>query len=368
MNDSVRIVHVAETIKGGIATYLRNVLPLQSARYGRENIRVLVPAGQMDELAGAGIAVHSFPQHRGRAVTALAAAWALRAQLTAFQPAVVHIHSSFAGFTCRPVLRWAPHRPRVVYCPHGWAFTRIGGAARIAEWVEQRLSRLCDAIVCVSDAERRAALVAGLPSAQLRVILNGLPDCDLSPIAGASVDAPLRLLFAGRFDRAKGLDVLVAALRQLQRPVQVDAFGESVLDEDAIGEVPGSVHLHGWQPFPVIEPFLQHCDALVMPSRWEGLPMSAIEAMRAGKAVIASRVGGLPELVEDGVTGCLVAPDDPVALAETLERVQRNQLAAMGAVGRQRFLEKFRVEQCEAKLAKLYDELLISSHMSTGPR
>ena len=368
VNDSMRIVHVAETIKGGIATYLRNVLPLQSARYGRENIRVLVPASQEGELAGAGVAVHSFSQHRSRPVTALAAAWKLRAQLTAFRPAIVHIHSSFAGLTCRPVLHWAPHHPRVVYCPHGWAFTRVGGAARIAEWIEQRLSRLCDAIVCVSDAERSAALAAGLSSAHLRMILNGLPDYDRSPIAGPSAGAPLRLLFAGRFDRAKGFDVLVAALKRLQRPVQVDAFGESVLGENAVSEIPGSIRLRGWQPFSAMAPFLQRCDAVVMPSRWEGLPMSAIEAMRAGKAVIASRVGGLRELVEEGVTGLLVPPDDPVVLAETLERIQRHQLIAMGAMGRKRFLEKFRVETCEAQLAALYEELLTRKNFGTEPR
>lgn len=366
--NSIEVIHVAETIRGGIATYLRNVLPLQSARYGRENIQVLIPANQANELDGVGIAVEPFPHHRTRLATAFAAARALRSQLTVLRPVIVHIHSSFAGLTCRPLLRFARSRPRIVYCPHGWSFIRVGRTACAAAWVERRLSRLCDAVVCVSNAERHAALTAGFPASQLHLILSGLPDRGQPPLAEVPRDAPLRLLFAGRFDRAKGFDVLVAALRRLHRAVEVDVFGESVLGENVTGEVPNSVRLHGWQPFPVMEPFLQRCDAVVMPSRWEALGMSAIEAMRAGKAVIASRVGGLPELVEDGVTGYLVAPDDPVALAETLERIPRNQLAAMGAMGRKRFLGKFRVEQCEANLARLYDELLVSSHMSTGPR
>jgi len=364
----IEVIHVAETIKGGIATYLRNILPLQAARYGRDNVRVLIPAKQSAEIDGVDVPIMSFPDYHNRLATAVAAARALRGQLREFAPAVVHIHSSFAGITCRSVLRWAPHRPRIVYCPHGWAFTRIGRAAPIAAWVERYLSRLCDAIVCVSAAERDAALPVGLPPSRLHVILNALPDRDPPTASPSLSDGPLRLLFMGRFDRAKGFDVLVAALRLLKRTVEVDVFGESVLGENTVDELPGCMRLHGWQPFSAVEPFLQRCDAVVMPSRWEGLPMSAIEAMRAGKAVIASHVGGLPELVEDDVTGCLVPPDDAAKLAQTLEHLQRNQMTKMGAMGRKRFLEKFRVEQCEAELAKLYDELLVSSHTGAGPR
>jgi len=139
----VRVIHVAETIKGGIATYLRYVLPLQAARYGRGNIRILVPLGQIDELADAGVLIQSFPRRRSRVATALVAAQALRLQLAAFRPDIVHVHSSFAGLTCRPLVRLAPRHPRIVYCPHGWSFTRVGHVAHVAAWVERRLARLC---------------------------------------------------------------------------------------------------------------------------------------------------------------------------------------------------------------------------------
>lgn len=355
----VRVLHVAETIKGGIATYLRNVLPLQAARYGQESVRVLIPDDQQEELRDVPVCVQPFPSHRNRLLTALAAAQALRSNLAEFPPTFVHIHSSFAGLSCRLALRLVRHRPRVVYCPHGWAFVRVGRTAHVAARVERLLSPLCDAIVCVSHAERSAALGVGLPASKLHVILNGLPD--RVPRASAKLplhESTLRLLFVGRFDRQKGFDVLVGALRRIPRAVHVDVFGASVLGEGEIGELPTCVQLHGWQPFAVIEPFLQRCDALVMPSRWEGFGLSALEAMRAGKAVIASRVGGLPELVEDGVTGYLVSPDDPSALASVLEGVQSGRLAKMGAMGRERFHERFRIDQCEAGLAKVYYDLL----------
>lgn len=362
----VRVLHVAETIKGGIATYLSNVLPLQVVRFGRENMLVVIPADQRDELRGVDVPIQSFPRHGSRLMTALTAAHALRSQLRSFAPTVVHIHSSFAGLTCRLLLRWVSHRSRIVYCPHGWSFIRIGRTARAAEWVERYLSLLCDVIVCVSAAERSAAVAAGLPSRRMRVIMSGLPDRVRTLSDRASGDAPLRLLFVGRFDYAKGFDLLVTALQRVQRPTEVDVFGDSVLGEYSVGSLPGCMRLHGWQPFNMIEPYLQRCDALVMPSRWEGLPMAAIEAMRGGKAVIASRVGGLPELVEDGVTGCLVPPDDAAALAQVLDAVCKDRLAELGKMGRKRFLELFRVETCEANLADLYYELL--SNAGTASR
>lgn len=370
MGAAIRVIHVAEAIKGGIATYLRNVLPLQVTRYGRENILVLIPDNQIDELRGSGVVVKVFVQHRSRLVTALAAARALHAQSRAFCPTVVHIHSTFAGLSCRPLLNLTRHRPRVVYCPHGWAFERIGRTARLAARAERLLAPAADAIVCVSEAEQRAALRVGIPAHKLHVVLNGLPDLVPAPTVPFAADGGLlKLLFVGRFDRQKGFDILIEALRRVRREVEVDVFGESVLGEDAIDELPGFVHLHGWQPFAAIAPFMQHCDALVMPSRWEGLPLSAIEAMRAGKAVIASRVGGVPELVEDEITGILVPPDNAMALAQAIDGAQRSDLTRMGAMGRERFLRKFRAEECEAQLASLYRRLLErdgDEHRATG--
>ncbi len=370
MDSPTRIIHVAETIKGGIATYLSNVLPLQAVRFGRENILVMTPEDQVDELAGANVPIEPFRHHGHRLITALAAARALHRRLRTFQPTLVHVHSSFAGLSCRPCLSLIPRRPRVVYCPHGWAFDRVVRTTRLAALVERLLAPRTDAIVCVSEAEQHAALRVGIPAHKLRVVLNGLPDLVPAPTVPFAADSgSLKLLFVGRFDRQKGFDVLIRALQRVRRDVEVDVFGESVLGEGTTDELPGFVHLHGWQPFAEIAPFLQRCDALVMPSRWEGLGLSAIEAMRAGRAVMASRVGGLPEVVEDGVTGCLVPPDDAIALAQAIDGAQRSELIQMGAMGRKRFLQKFRIEECEAQLASLYRELLErdgDEHRATG--
>ena len=345
--------HVAETIRGGIATYLREVIALQVQRYGENRVAVIAPTEQLADLGQlSGALLLGVDRTRSR----LRTAWRVRRRLDSLlagkSTEILHVHSAFAGMTCRIK---PPRQGGLVYCPHGWAFTRQARGGRLAARIERSLSRQCDAIVCVSAAETQAAAKYRLPRQKLATIYNGLPDRVLPETPDNDMSgSPLRILFAGRLDRQKGFDVLLAALNRLEREIEIHVFGESVLGEYAVADLPDTVHMHGWQTFEVIEPFLSQCDALVMPSRWDAFGLSAIEAMRAGKPVIASDVGGLVELIEDRVTGYLVPPGDAHALAEVLELAQPGELALMGRRGRERFLERFRIEKCESDLAALY--------------
>jgi glycosyltransferase involved in cell wall biosynthesis len=91
-----------------------------------------------------------------------------------------------------------------------------------------------------------------------------------------------------------------------------------------------------------------------MPSRWEGLPIVALEAMRAGLPVVAARVGGIPEAVLDGVTGMLVDPDSPSQLAAALRGLDAATLRRMGASGRRRYEEQFQVGRVVSELDAIY--------------
>lgn len=356
------VVHVAETIRGGIATYLREIIPLQVARFGTGRVVAIVPEDEVADLGQIdGALMVGVVRAGSRLRMAMRVRRELRHMLAGAGTRILHIHSSFAGMSCRAPFLQRGMVGGVVYCPHGWAFIRNGRGIRFAAFVERLLARRTDAIVCVSSSEGRAAARFGLPATKLNVIRNALPDRVHTKMdRGESVtsDSPLRLFFSGRFDRAKGFDVLLAATRRLRRRVIIDVFGESVLGEHEESSLPEGVCLHGWQSFATMEPYLLTCDAVVIPSRWEGLPMSAIEAMRAGKPVIGSRVSAIAEVIDDGHNGLLVPPDNSSALANTIETVSREELAVMGQCARQCFLDGFRIEERESELAGLYERVL----------
>jgi glycosyltransferase involved in cell wall biosynthesis len=107
---------------------------------------------------------------------------------------------------------------------------------------------------------------------------------------------------------------------------------------------------------------LARWDVFVLPSLEEGFPMAALDAMAAGLPVVATAVGGIPEIVEDGRTGWLVPPGHPGALGERIRLLLRNPdtRRAMGAAGRARVREHFSAERMVARFAEIYDGLLES--------
>lgn len=352
------VLHCAETIKGGVATYLRDLLPLQATAYGVQAVQVLVPASQRAELPDLpGVAIRTFNDSGSRLRKGWQLAFETRRLVREAAPAVVHVHSTFAGLTVRPMLALLPIRPAVVYCPHGWAFDRqMGGLARhLASLVERWLAPYADSIVCISEHEMRAALRHGLPLRRLHLVRNGVSAARPPPVGPAPAwrSKGLRLLFVGRFDRQKGLDVLLASLSMLGDEAQCAVAGMPVLGDDTAA-LPDSVLSLGWLGAGQIEAALDSADALVVPSRWEGFGLVAAEAMRAGRAVIAARVGGLPEVVADGITGVLFEPGSPQALVAAVRGTSRHDLAAMGQRGRLRFEQLFSMARVAAELDEVY--------------
>jgi glycosyltransferase involved in cell wall biosynthesis len=110
------------------------------------------------------------------------------------------------------------------------------------------------------------------------------------------------------------------------------------------------------------------CDVVVMPSRWEGFGLVAIEAMRLAKPVVASGVGGLREIIVEGVTGRLVPAEDPVALREALLADSAQRRAQMGSDGRRRFLERYCIDRTHAQLLRLYASAFRDHTSNRGAR
>jgi len=217
----------------------------------------------------------------------------------------------------------------------------------------------------------RDRLAAGLhlPVRKLRVVYNGI---DPGPF-GRPADPALRAALAGsdparpivlavaRLSPQKGLDVLVDAAAQVPDAAFVVAGGgpeRAVLEARARDRgVAARVTFLG--PREDVPALLAACDVFVLPSLFEGLPLSVLEAMAAERPVVASRIGGTGEAVVDGCTGRLVPPGDPAALAAAIrELLARPDLARRyAAAGRARLEERFTARRMVEKVSAEYEEL-----------
>lgn len=354
---SVAVLHVAETLAGGIASYFDEMLPVQRDALGDKQVQVLVPRSQLAHVASqAENQALTYRDVSVRPLRVITLAWALMWVLWRQNPAIVHAHSTIAGVVVRLCCALLPRqRPVVIYCAHGWAWDRECGNLQrtLIVWMEKILSHLTDQIICISQHDLRSATARGLAKRKLTLISNGIaPSAASAPVA-----APRDFIFVGRFDRQKGVDLFLEAMRRMGDKATAYAVGDSVLGSDGLGEWPSNTQATGWLARDKVAGYLGSVKAVVMPSRWEGFGLVALEAMRAGRPVIAARVGGLQELIVDGTTGFLFEPNSPDALVHAMERALASDLNAMGRAARERFHELYTSDRMNRDLLALYDSL-----------
>lgn len=363
----VRVLHLTEAPLGGVVAYLEEILAAQH-RAGME-IALVTPALNLPALAHVGDFPRIAPEVRRGSLRDLARLTAMAVRQTwRMRPDVVHVHSTFAGAAfrlCRPFL---PRGTKLVYCPHGWAFSRKGSTAknRVIALAERVLSLGCDAIICISRGEREEALAAGLPKRKLVVVENGVspraPALPKEPRSG-----PLNIAFVGRFDRQKGFDTWCEVLRRLGPEAKGIAVGQAIVTKGPAPKVPHNAQVIGWQSRDVLARIYREADVLLVPSRWEGFGLVAVEAMQAGTAVFASRVGGLADIVVDGETGRGFAPDDAAGIVEMLRQTDRATLDAYGRAGHARYIQRYTAERMSREIAQLYAHLLGASKANPEP-
>lgn len=355
----MRILHCAESAMGGVGSYISNTVPDQTSRLGAGQVRVLAPLEHRAQLAAVGDdQVRTFHRPKRSVASLVALAEALMAECATFKPDVIHAHSTFAGLVVRTTFAAVPRRPHIVYCPHGWAFDMSGPGWRNDGFaaLERRMARRCDRIVAISRFEAAQAHAVGIAPRRVKLVMSGVPEAP-GP-AAAWPDARRKVLFVGRLDEQKGVDVLFSAIKNLGDSVAVRVAGVAVADEPGGASPPANVEMLGWLDAAGVAAQVRAADLVVIPSRWEGFGLVALEAMRAGKAVVASRVGGLQELVTDGVTGRLVASGDAASLADALTADDAATLAAMGARGRELYLERFTSARMSSELLDVYEGVM----------
>ena len=363
----LRVAHVTEAPLGGVLSYLQEIICEQARSEDIESVHLLIPEVNARALAGIDdpkVVVTSFAHKRGSLLGLFRLAATSIRFMRETKPDILHIHSTFAGAIVRPCALLARRRPKIVYCPHGWAFSREGSTRGLAAAVERLLERCTDSIVCISDFERHEAIAVGMPAGKLTVIKNGIRDLEEDQETGATQSVAagnrLRILFVGRFDRQKGFDTFLAVMQRLGSEAEGLAVGDYLVGpaEDR-PEIPDNVTVLGWQPRSEVLGLYRHADLLLVPSRWEGFGLVAVEAMRSRLAVFASRVGGLQEVVLDSVTGRLFAPDLAPEIADIVVGTNRATLQEYGVQGRLRFRERFTASRMNRSLLDLYAGLAL---------
>ncbi len=280
------------------------------------------------------------------------------------RPDLIQINSSKAGVIARAAARFAPGT-RTVFTAHGWAFSGRGGrAGALYTTAERAAGRISDAIVCVSRHDLSLAEQRGIGTPRTRhVIANGIAPADpVEPLR----PGPLRVISVARLQEPKDFGSLVVAAALLRRrgiDLRVEIVGEGPDRpevEAVIAEHDARRYVRLLGHRDDVPALLRAADVFVLSTRWEGLPYSILEAMAAGLPVVASAVGGIPELVSDGVTGALVRPQDPSALARALAHLAQlpDRGRPLGTAGRALAARRYSIEGMQRRYTALFDDLL----------
>jgi starch synthase len=303
---------------------------------------------------------------------------------------LVHSHTWYANF--------AGHLAKLVYdIPHvatvhsleplrPWKAEQLGGGYRLSSWVERTAYLAADAVIAVSHGMRADVLDAypELDPARVHVVGNGvdaeayrpIEDPDVVRNLGVDPDRPYAL-FVGRITRQKGVTHLLAAAEKLtpeaglvlcagaaDTPEERQQVAEAV--EALQARRDGVVWIEEMLPREKLVPLITGATVFVVPSVYEPLGIVNLEAAACGTAVVASDVGGIPEVVDDGRTGLLVHYDaDDVAAFETglADRIGEliaapDRAASMGAAGRERVLSEFGWSAIAQQTVEVYSAVL----------
>jgi starch synthase len=311
---------------------------------------------------------------------------------------LVHSHTWYANLAghVASLLHGIPH----VMSAHSleplrpWKAEQLGGGYRLSSWVERTAFEDADAVIAVSDGMRRDILRAypSIDPGRVEVVYNGIDlddwqpnhDADTARALGLDPDRP-SIVFVGRITRQKGLPYLLRAARLLPDDVQLVLCAGAPDTEEIMGEVTGLVDelraerggvvwIDRHLPRNELTALLTAATAFVCPSVYEPLGIVNLEAMACGAPVVGTATGGIPEVVDDGVTGVLVPieqaddgtgtplhPDAFVAdLAAALTRVVADPVAAraMGEAGRRRAEARFAWDAIAARTREVYDRVV----------
>jgi len=266
------------------------------------------------------------------------------------------------GRVCEECVTGSPYRAVLHGCYRG---SRSGSLA-VARMVARH--RRCgtwatrpDRFIALTEFAKRKFIEGGLPGAHIRVKANFLPDDPA--VVGGQAAGRSGALFVGRLSPEKGIGTLLDAWQDMDVPLRV--IGEGPLLEEARRRKGPAVTVSGAMGKEDVAAAMARAAFLVLPSQWyEGFPMVLVEAFRAGLPVIASKLGAMAEIVEDGKTGLHFTPGDASDLAAKVRFAVANPdaMRAMGVNARKIYVENYTAGVNYARLMEIYDEAQHAEH------
>lgn len=347
------------------------VLMLGTAPGGRGGVATVVgllrQQGLFEREAVRYVATHVDGSQAAKARAALSGFWHTLTLCLRARPTLVHAHAaSHASFVRKSLLLLVARRSgcKTIFHLHGASFDHYATACAgplMRRWIRHTLEA---SSIVIALSERWAAFVrAFAPRATVTVVPNPVP---LPPLADAGAEQPGRILFLGQVEPRKGVYELLEALPALlasHPQLQLAIGGQGELDqvrrraaELGVGE---QVVLLGWLDGTARQAELARAAVVCLPSHAEGLPMAMLEAMAAGKPVVASAVGGIPDAIRHRDNGLLVTPGDAAQLAGALATVLGDDALRrrLGQRARATVAARFEAGIVTGQLSALYRDL-----------
>jgi L-malate glycosyltransferase len=364
-------VDTARTWRGGQNQVLVTVMCLRSL--GHRAVLVGHPNGELRRRAAEGLELVPLAP---RTEMDLSAAWRLSRVIKQLRPDIVHAHDPH-GVAMAALALSMSTQPRT---PPLAAARRVDfrlGRNALSRWKYRQV----DCFICASEAIRQIVLRDGVEPGRAVTVHEGIdlgrieaaPPAELHKELWLPHHAPIvgnvAALVAHKGQRHL-IDAAVEVLRH-EPDARFIIAGEGELRDSLQHQIKHlrlekHVVLAGFRPD--VLSLHKAFDIFVMSSVTEGLGTSLLDAMACGKPVVASRTGGIPEVVEDGVTGCLVPPRDHTAMAEAIVKLlaDKNLRERMGAAGLARVREQFTAERMVEKTLRVYETLLGNARLTSG--
>ena len=287
--------------------------------------------------------------------------WSMRNIIKKNIPDIVAIHSAKAGLLCR--IACIGLNSKIVFTAHGWSHIRDANKFKknVFILIERFLSKFTDNVICVSKADVAYATdTIKIPENKIFFCPNGVKEHSSKILVSDNRrDIKLKLLSVVRFQAPKDFNTLIDALEIIRNEdweLSIIGDGEDIEIVKAIvveKNLQNKIFILGFQSD--VKSFYEACDAVILISRSEGLPMSLIEAMSYSKVIIGSRVGGIPELIQDNRNGFLIDSNDSITLAERIKLLINKQcLTDMGEKSFEIYKDNYSFEKMMFNIYKVY--------------